>query len=226
MRDFTNLAWPETPFGANQRPYGRRAHMLAAVDVIWGHESGRPIPRCASVVYLRVQPTCTLSVTPVVLPIGFRATVLETTTDLDELLEVFDRALVRARRHAYLLAGHRLERQLNGLALLSPVRRPGIATVLATSWSDVRARGMARLHGISDDLTNAAVDVDLDTEPSLDDRSAVTIAAEALARCLAIALVAGRHAGLVEWDGTFATRQAIAAAGWDVLDQAADPARP
>jgi hypothetical protein len=221
MRDFTNLAWPETPFGADQRPFGRRVHMLTAIDVAWGRYSDADalVPRCSSVVYLRVHPAQQLTVKPATLPIGFRATVLDASADLDHVLGVLDRALVRARRHAFMLAGRQLGAHLARLDELSTCNRPGIEALLhAWDGRDTKVRGIARFHDVADDHSQEPVDADLDGAPPLAEPVPATVAAtDGLVRCLAIALTAGWQTDLLRWEGAFPAQEALAVAGWDIL---------
>ena len=74
MRDYTNLQWPEAPFGAEQRPFGRRSPMLAAFALDWANpEDARPLPVAAATVYLRVRRHGPHGISDNGLSIGFRA---------------------------------------------------------------------------------------------------------------------------------------------------------
>jgi len=57
VREFTNLGWPETPFGAEQRPFGQHIDMLAACTFEWTDQPGasETVPVAVSSVYLRVR---------------------------------------------------------------------------------------------------------------------------------------------------------------------------
>lgn len=225
MLDLTNLAWPETPFGAHQRPNGRRAHVLTAVDIGWARapRAAELFPRCVATIYMRVTPARRLTVDPATVPFGFRAAVAGAPDETAALLDLFDGALVRARRHAYLLAGSGLGADLARLDTLARGGHPGIATVFA-AW-DARAtkdRGLARLHDIADLPGSGDPDLDVDPfhRPGPTDMPPAPTATDALTRCLAIGLAAGRQAGLLTWEGTFTARSAVDAAAWDILSAA------
>jgi hypothetical protein len=59
------------------------------------------------------------------LSLGFRATVMDESADLPELLAVVDRALTRARRHATIVTGHALCEDLAQMMALSEHRYGG-----------------------------------------------------------------------------------------------------
>ncbi len=97
MRDYTNLDWPETPFGADQRPFGHRRDMLAAFAFDWATPRAR-WPRAVATVYLRIRRHGNAQkVNAQTLPVGLRATVVEDPADAPDLMAVADRALTRAR---------------------------------------------------------------------------------------------------------------------------------
>lgn len=130
MRDYTNLQWPEAPFGAEQRPFGRPWDMLAAFAIDWadGASGLREVPVVAATVYLRVRRHgSAYDISGDTLQIGFRATVLDHVAETPDLLAVTDRALTRARRHAVILAGHALGQGLARMTLLSTVPLRGAA---------------------------------------------------------------------------------------------------
>lgn len=226
MPEFTNLAWPDTPFGAQQRPYGRRSHMVCAVDVTWPpadrpQDAGRQLA-CVALVYLRVEPARTMRVEPATLPVGFRAAVRSEGDDPAELLGVLDGALVGALRHARVLAGRQLGPSLARLDALAPGRRRGITSTFA-AWG-ARAedvRGRARLRDTADQATSSPVDPRPRAAPQID--GPVGEARDAVTSCLAIALTAAAHEGLLAWDGRFSAGEAVDAAGWDVLAPAQVP---
>ena len=219
MWDFTNLAWPETPFGANQRPFGTKAHMLAGFGVEWDPTAlteGRYLPLCISTVYLRVMPARPLSVTPATLPFGFRVSVASGSDDVAELIEVLDRALVRAHRHAAVLTGRSLGAELGHLLTLTERRRPGLLAVRRAWAAKTKARGMARIVETYGQVDENRFDIDLYAPLAADDEPA-TVATHSLERCLATALTAAFHRRLISWEHTFATGEAVVHTAWDVL---------
>jgi hypothetical protein len=146
VRDVTNLQWPEAPFGADQRPFGHRTDMLAAFAVEWADRlDAEPLPVAAATAYLRVRKHGNpYDIHPGTLSIGFRATAIDEPRDVPDLLAVVDRAFTRARRHATILAGHRLDQDLIRMTILSPVPLRGVAGVRA-GWANraTRERGTA-----------------------------------------------------------------------------------
>ncbi len=223
MRDFTNLQWPEAPFGAEQRPFGKHTDMLAAFAVEWADRpDAQPLSVAAATVYLRVRKHGALDIDPDTLSIGFRVTVIDRAADVPDLLALVDRALTRARRHAVIVAGHRLDSDLSRMAALSSVPMRGAAGVLA-AWANRsnRERGIALM--VDTDAEARTVGVALDTPLApLPDSSAccASVARTALARCLAVGLTAAVYAGRYHWEGAFPISDAIDRAAWDVLSDA------
>lgn len=225
MREYTNLAWPEAPFGADQRPFGKPTRILAAVTVEWAcDDRGEGLPVCAAAVYLRTRRAGTLHVDPDTLNVGFRVAVLDEPGEAPVLVDLFDRALARARRHAVALAGHGLAGDLKAVAGLTDRRLPGVVGV-GLAWADraSKGRGMARMVDTRPAErpaeTTRRVDVPLEAgaEGTLPTsaRNAGLVAEVSLTRCLAIALTAAWHLDAYRWDGTFGVRSAVAAAAWD-----------
>jgi hypothetical protein len=225
MRDYTNLHWPEAPFGADQRPFGHHADMLAAFAIDWTTRLDvGPLSVAAATVYLRVRRHGTAhDVDADRLSIGFRATVIEDLVEAPDLLATVDRALTRARRHAAILAGHRLGDDLSRMAELSPVPLRGAAGVLA-AWANrmVKERGVALMvdTGVEARTTGADLDVSLEAVPAPVPDCAGCAARQArcvLARCLAVGLTAAVHAGRYRWEGTFPVGDTVDRAAWDML---------
>lgn len=225
MRDYTNLQWPEAPFGADQRPFGHRSDMLTAFAMDWTTRvDAGPLPVAAATVYLRVRRYgIAYQVGEDSLCLGFRATVIDDSADIPALLGTLDRALTRARRHAAILAGHRLGDDLTRMAELSAVPLRGAAGVLA-AWANraVKERGLALMLDTANEAraTGADLDMSLDPVPEPVPDCAGRAAGQArcvLARCLAVGLTAAVHAGRYRWEGTFPVDDAIERAGWDLL---------
>ena len=227
MRDYTNLGWPEAPFGADQRPFGLPSDMLAAFAVEWAEQpEGGPVPVGVATVYLRVrrhgpaQP-----VDPRALSIGFRATVIENTTEVPELLALADRALTRSRRHARIVAGHRLDGDLSRIAGLCTVPLRGVAGV-RTGWAnrETRERGMALMVDTDVEARPLAAHLDVPLDPlpvPLPDTPTccAAVAQTVLTRGLAIGLTAAVYAGRYQWEGTFPLSDVIDREAWDILGQ-------
>lgn len=218
MRDFTNLAWPEGPFGADQRPFGRRERILMALALELGD---RATLVAATTVYLRTHRTRVVEVRADTLNVGFRTTVADTEADEVALLDLVDRALVRGRRHAVVLAGQGLGRGLASLRQPGDRRLPGLIGV-AEAWTSrsVAQRGMAVMIDTEEDVEGGAALVEVALTPIGRKRCAqpAALAAASLVRCIAIALVAARHVGLYEWNGRFPVRDLAEMVAWDQIE--------
>jgi hypothetical protein len=99
------------------------------------------------------------------LSIGFRAAVIDDTVEIPALLAVTDRALTRARCHAVILAGHRLDADLVRIAALSAVPLRG-ATGVRSAWANraTKERGVALMvdTGWEASATGTELDMPLD----------------------------------------------------------------
>jgi hypothetical protein len=225
VREVTNLQWPEAPFGADQRPFGRHADLLAAFALQWADRpAAGPLLVAAATVYLRVRKHgSAIAVGPDALSIGFRANVVEDPADVPALIGLVDRALTRARRHAVIVAGHRLDGDLSRVTGLSRVPLRGAAGVLA-AWANrgARERGLALMVDTDVEARTCGAALDLPLDPltaPMPDRPACCagVARAVLTRCLAVGLTAAVDAGRYQWVGTFPVSVAIDRAAWDVL---------
>lgn len=230
MRRFTNLLWPEGPFGADQRPFGKPAPMIAALDLNRTEIGGNDYPQaCASVVYLRVHRTRTLDVTAATLNAGYDVLITENADDRGLLVDAVDRAIVRARRHATVLAAHNLGTLLDVLdASAGGKRLPGVAGVRRAweMWQHhaTLERGVARLVDAAEQCISQHNPLLSSDEPL---RAHIVVAC--LARALASALTAARVTGAYRWDGTFDAASIVERLAWDQLpafDQVDCPPRP
>jgi hypothetical protein len=225
VHDITNLQWPEAPFGAEQRPFGRPRDLLTAVAVDWAPQpGGDPVPSAAASVYLGVRRQgSAYEISTDTLSIGYRVTLLDEPGELPELLAVVDRTLTRARRHAAILAGHNLGADLARLLDRSAAPLRGASGVIE-AWGDrtVKGRGMARMVDTADEAraTGAALDMTLAAQAVALPTSPVDTAGLAravLARALAIGLTAAVHAGRYHWEGTFRVVELVDRETWDLL---------
>ncbi len=205
--------------------------MLTAITVEWATGShAEAVPVAAATVYLRVRRhEGFIEVTADTLSIGFRSTVIEHPDEVPDLLALVDRALVRARRHAPILAGHALDADLASMTALSATRRPGMVGVhLAWSTRSTQERGLALMVDTSQDANSVDLDTTLDrlrvNMPDSPGRCA-DVARTALMRCLAVGLTAAVHTSRYRWEGTFPVRHAVDQAGWDVFGNDTRPAQ-
>ncbi|GAA2471471.1 hypothetical protein Ahu01nite_078840 [Winogradskya humida] len=233
MHDFTNLGWPETPFGADQRPFGQHVDMLAACTFDWTPgQDGPPRPVAVSLVYLRIRRRgSSYQVSDDTLSIGFYTTVIDDAAEVPRLLTVADRALTRARRHAAIVAGHQLGADLARINALAEVPLRGVDGMRA-AWNDQeKQRGLAVIvdTGTEAGMTGADLGTPLEPTPMQIPECrhcAGEVARRALARCLAVGLTAALHTSRYTWEGTFRVPDAIERAGWDVLSSPGEDGCP
>jgi hypothetical protein len=225
VREYTNLQWPQTPFGAEQRPFGRPCDMLTACTVEWtGAVADGALPIASAAVYLRVRKHGPAHLTADdTLSIGFHTAVIEDAAEVPDLLTLTDRELTGARRLGGVLAGHRLSRDLTGMNTLSAVPLRGAAEVLS-AWTDrsVKQRGVAVMVDTASEAAATGAELDIRLEPVFEPvpdcpACAAKAARRALTRCLAVGLSAAVHTGRYVWEGTFRVAHAIDEAAWDVL---------
>ena len=231
MREFTNLQWPQTPFGAEQRPFGRHWDMLTACTVEWtGRWDAEAVPVASATVYLRVRKHGVAHrIGDGTLSIGFRVVVIEDSAEVPTLLKVTEQALTGARRLGVILAGHRLDDDLCRMTALSAVPLRGAAEVLS-AWANrsVKQRGVAVMVDTAVEASASGAELDMRLEP-LSGRvpdcpaCAADLARRALARCLAVGLTAAVHTERYVWEGTFRVADAIDRAAWDVLATSTGP---
>jgi len=231
MRSTTNLAWPITPFGAGQRPFGKARPMMATVTVGWAGYLPRPVWACT--VYLNTDSTRTLSLDGQHLNFGFEVL----TSDSEQptvLAQRLDDILVACRRQAKILVGHDLAPDLARLGAFAAERRlPGVDAV-RRQWVEraTKGRGLATmfdtaydlgLPGMSD-LSAACEHADLGAA-TVDEPTSTTSAEslrQAITRTLAIALVAARSTGKYDWTTPVDLDQFVTDAAWDHLARLKD----
>jgi hypothetical protein len=232
MRSTTNLAWPITPFGAGQRPFGKARPMMATVAVGWADYVPRPVWVCT--VYLNTDSTRTLSLDGRHLNFGFEVLTSDESEQPAVLAERLDNILVACRRQAKILVGHNLAPDLARLGTFAAERRlPGIDAV-RQQWTDraTKGRGMAKVFDTAHDLGLPSVS-DLAVACEHADLEAATVAGpastttaetvrQAITRTLAIALVAARSTDKYDWTTPVDLDQLVTDAAWDHLADLGD----
>lgn len=226
MPSTTNLAWPTVPFGAGQRPFGKRRPTLAAVGLGWCEHSGQPNWGCA--VYLTIESTRTLVLDGHQPLFGFQVL----TPEPDEpgvLFQSMDALLVACRRQAKFLVGHDLAADLTRLATsTTPGRLRGVEGV-GQQWTNRadKGRGMATVLDTAHDTDHygptrladlcerARLTVTTLTPPAIPNLAATV--EHALARTLAVALVAAHVTGRYRWTSPIDIDHLVADAAWDQL---------
>ena len=232
MRTYTNMTWPDDPYRTGQQLYRRPVPRLAAFTARRTAAGGRLAPAAVAIVYLPLHRTRTLTVTEQTLTFGFRAASTGDAAEMPGLAAIADLDLMQARRHAAILAGHRLA---DDLAVLRQADDAAVWRGLAAVEREWANRGEATGRAATFDCQ-----LDLPGSPSLEqacqqagiisphgsppgeDRSAGhQAAALTVERALMIALLCARHQGRYDWAGTLRTGQVMAAATWDCLPQPA-----
>lgn len=234
MRSTTNLAWPITPFGAGQRPFGKARPMMATVAVGWAGAGYVLRPAWACLVYLNTESTRALSLEGQSLNFGFEVLTSDETDQPTALAERLDDLLVACRRKAKILVGHDLSPDLARLMTFATERRlPGVDTV-RQQWADraTKGRGTAKMFDTAHDLgipaaaelvtacEHAALKAATVADPDCTPRGET--ARQAITRTLAIALVAARATGKYNWTAPIDLDQLVADAAWDHLAQLGD----
>ncbi|WP_435593760.1 hypothetical protein [Nocardia sp. bgisy118] len=222
MRQTTNLAWPTTPFGASQRPFGKSRPMLAALTLTTAGD-GRLLS--AGMAYLACDSTRTLALNGThgqVLRFGYEVMTLDRDEPAEVLAREVDARLVACRREAKYLGGHDLAGDLEGLAKHAEGGRhvPGIDSV-GELWADRtrKGRAVARMVDTAHDPVPSALDLDEACmiarlhshhigEPST--RATITEA-------LCVALIAARHTGRYDWAKMLDLDDIVTEAAWDQL---------
>lgn len=153
MREYTNLGWPDTPFGADKRPFPRKVHLIAATAVQWAANGRRLVPAAAALVYLPVRPHHSLLLLPETLHIGYRVAVAGDPAEAVGLVTLIDGHLVQGRRHATVLAVHDWKEDADELGTWAAGETPGITAVAAALASREPAeRGTAQVTDTSRDI--------------------------------------------------------------------------
>ena len=153
MRTWTNLAWPDDPYGTGQRLYRRPAQRLAAFTTWPAVAGGQPVPVTTAIVYLPLHRTQPVTVTGQTLTFGFRAASATDQSEIPGVAAVADLDLMQARRHAAVLAGYHLADDLAALQRADggAVWR-GLAAVAGDWATRSPAAGRARLFDCGLDL--------------------------------------------------------------------------
>lgn len=228
MDTYTNLTWPDDPYRTAQQLYRKPAPRLAAFAVLSLADPGGPT--AAAIVYLPLHRTRALAVTDETVAFGFRAASADDNAAMPALAAIADLDLMQARRHAAILAGYMLARDLAVLQSSVNATTRGIEAV-QQEWANRRnpSRGTARMIDCHADLPQrpslkmacqyARLSPGLGGYGTGPDRSEAAGAAAAMAvdRALAIALICARHLDRYTWEKTLHTARIITAGAWDCL---------
>lgn len=228
MRIYTNMTWPDDPYRTGQQLYRRPLPRLAAFTAERAATGAGPAPAAVAIVYLPLHRTRPVTVTEQTLTFGFRAASTGDPAEMPGLAAIADLDLMLARRHAAILAGHLLARDLAALRKADDAAAlRGLAAVEA-EWADRgEAPGRAAMFDCHLDLPGSppldqacqrsGIASRRDSRRSPDRPAGQQDAALAVERALVIALACARHLGRYEWTGTLRTGPVLAAATWDCL---------
>ena len=226
MHTWTNMAAPDDPYRTGQLLYRRPCPMLAAFTVARPADASHPAPAAIGIVYLPLHRTQMLAITEETLTFGFRAASATCAAETPLLAAVADVDLLQARRHAAVLAGHRLPADLHVLRKhMAGMAMRGLAAV-AQDWADrhTHRRSTATMIDSAEDLpapgglaeasryahiaSGAGCSQQQPTDTEL-------IAARTVERALVIALACARHLRRYHWPTTIDTRPMMVANTWD-----------
>ncbi|GAA2136777.1 hypothetical protein GCM10009760_16530 [Kitasatospora kazusensis] len=247
MREFTNLSWPQTPYGVDKRPFGRPVRLLTGLSVQWADNGSQAVPVAAAAVFLPVHRTATVLVDLPTLHFGYRVLATEGDREAPELVAFLDGVLVQGRRDSAGLAWHSFADDVGALLTYAPGRMPGI-TAVADGWADrsARERGTAQLTDTADDsglsgwsvnavcresdldcptgdngiLAPAEIQRLYDSPTAATAQTAEALGCSALHQALAVALLAGHTRCHIRWDGTLPLGRLARAVAWDSFPKA------
>lgn len=225
MQTWTNLAWPDDPYRIGQQLYRKPPPRLAAFTT-WPAVTGdQQIPATTAIVYLPLHRSRPVTVTGQTLAFGFRAASAVSPAEVPAMAAVADLDLMQARRHAAVLTGYHLDKDLAALRQADGVTECRGLAAVASEWGDRRlASGRAALFDCDLDLPGgqslgrACRQAGISPMPTADAGNGCWYQATlAVERALAIALLCARHQGRYQWDGTLDTKAALSASAWDCL---------
>ncbi|PPT14779.1 hypothetical protein [Streptomyces cinnamoneus] len=253
LREFSNLAWPDTPYAADMRPFARKTRLLTGMSIQWADEGSAVVPIGAAAVFIPVHRTSAREITADTLHFGYRSVAMESSGDGADILAFVDSLLIQGRRKAEIVSWHSFADDLHALRPLLSKPHAGIEA-LGEAWADrtVRERGTALFIDTAGDdgtqLDSALASNALDfgpvlwsfrapavlqevyevlTIPTVSQEDLVWhtqhVGAAALMCALAVALIGGRQAERLTWQESLDLEQSLRLAAWDTMPLAFDP---
>ncbi|MFD7581427.1 hypothetical protein [Kitasatospora sp. NPDC059817] len=246
LREFSNLAWPKTPYAADMRPVARKVRLLTGMSIQWADDGSEVVPIGAAAVFIPVHRTASREIASDTLHFGYRSVAVEPNGDRSDIPAFVDSVLVQARREAEIIGWHSFPDDLHALRPPLTAPRAGIDAV-GEAWADRprRERGTALLVDTADSgmqLDNALTANRLDFGRELwRYRSPVAlqqayeelwssagratgrdwhtqhIGAAGVMSALAVALLAGHQAQRLEWTGVFDATKPLGLVAWDAF---------
>jgi len=225
MQTWTNLPWPDDPYRTGQQLYRKPGRRLAAFTTWPAAIDVRQIPAATAIVYLPLHRSRPVTVTGQTLAFGFRAASAAGPAEVPAMAAVADLDLMQARRHAAVLTGYHLDKDLAALQHADGVTQCRGLAAVAGDWADRGpAPGRADLFDCDLDLPGglplgrACQQAGISPVPASGaGNESCYQATLAVERALAIALLCARHQGRYEWDGIIDTKTVMTAAAWDCL---------
>jgi hypothetical protein len=225
MQTWTNLAWPDDPYRTGQQLYRKPGGRLAAFTTWPAVIGGQQLPVATAIVYLPLYRNRAVTVTGQTLAFGFRAASAASPAEVPIMAVIADLDLMQARRHAAVLTGYHLDRDLAALQQADGVTECRGLAAVAGDWADrVPAPGRAAMFDCDLDLPGglplgrACQQAGINPMPASGaGNESCYRATLAVERALAIALLCARHQGRYEWAGTIDTKTVMTASAWDCL---------
>ncbi|MFE4667179.1 hypothetical protein ACFRI7_27135 [Streptomyces sp. NPDC056716] len=245
MKEATNLLWPDVPFGSVTSPWHRPATWLAAFSALWGDTDGEPVLLGAGAVFMKIHRTRSLPVSVPLAAFGYRALVPDAVGQTRQIADILDSLLVQARRKAQFIAWHNGADDLHVLRNLpqgaDEPRHAGV-TALDEAWNDRTSRepgtalcvdtgrdlgpaGLISDTGLTHDLvplepfegirqqTRAQSECQALTDGESGDPHALI--GSVLSSALTTALLGGKRAGRLHWEGTLSIHDILEQVAWD-----------
>ncbi|HEY2578809.1 MAG TPA: hypothetical protein VGI74_21095 [Streptosporangiaceae bacterium] len=220
MHTWTNMTWSGDPYRTGQQLYPRPSPRLAAFTVDQATAGGQLAPAAVATVYLPLHRTRPLTVTDQTLTFGFHAVGTDDPAQVPGLAAVANLALMQARRHARILAGHQLAADLAALRQPDSAALRGL-TAVGHDWAQRSAEpGRAVMFDCGLDLPggppleHACQQAGIVIHAADPSRQAAVASVE---RALLIALVCARHLGHYNWTSTLHIKRVMASTTWDCL---------
>lgn len=181
MPAYTNMAWPEDPYGTGQL-WRQEPHLLAGFELCWISDAAQATPVSYAVTYLRLHRTRPVDLT-CGFSFGFRAVVATTADETAELVRTFDLDVLRARRLAKIVAACSFASALHDIDTFAVCDVGRGIRGLAAAWEHAGGddAGLARIIDIADIHAPAQSDL------------AVAAASVGIAPSTAIRAFASRH---------------------------------
>lgn len=237
MRLYTNLAWPEDPFGTGQL-WRRALRLIAGIKVYWDDQGNDESFYGFAFAYLRVP---RVHKRPVMIngeKLGFGFKALGTSCDGEkaDLCKELDLDLMQARRHAEAIAGHQLRDTLSRVKNEYAAIR-GVGAII-DEWGEVGSSGEHRaticdmaqdnLKAVELEKYSRSMNLlpskiisreEVDRTANLGGSASVSAWEGAIAKmvqeALLVALIGSAHFGFYRWEDPISIKDVLINHTWD-----------